>query len=89
MTADTQTASGTPGGPRAASPVSYSYARQKGVAFRPGESAAFLVRSNADRRALIELRRVVGCTHPLVECDPAMSGAVSENAATDGMDDDG
>ena len=71
MTADTQTASGTPGGPRAASPVSYSYARQKGVAFRPGESAAFLVRSNADRRALIELRRVVGCTHPLVECDPA------------------
>ncbi|OLF71067.1 type II secretion system protein GspE [Maricaulis sp. W15] len=53
------------------SPVTYSFARQKGVAFQPespsGEAAAFLLRSGADRRALLELRRVVGRTCPVRE----------------------
>ena len=54
---------------REASPVTYAFARQKGVAYRPGAEPAFLLRQGGDRRALLEVRRVVGATHPVVECD--------------------
>ena len=54
---------------RAEPQVTYSFARQKGVAFQPENGGAFLLRKGADRRALLELRRVAGASFPVRECD--------------------
>jgi general secretion pathway protein E len=71
---------------RAASPVTYAFARHKGVAFRPGGDPAFLLREDGDRRALMEVRRVVGTTHPVVSCSPAVfDKALSDIYAYDGL----
>ncbi|MBR9825928.1 MAG: type II secretion system ATPase GspE [Alphaproteobacteria bacterium] len=51
--------------------ITYSFARQKGVAFQPLEGGAFLLRKGADRRALLELRRVTGASYPVRECETA------------------
>ena len=72
---------------RKTSAVTYAYARQKGVAYQPGEPGAFLLRAGADRRALVELRRVVGRTLPVSECDAgAFDKALSDIYAFDAMD---
>ena len=71
---------------REASPVTYAFARQKGVAYRPGAEPAFLLRQGGDRRALLEVRRVVGATHPVVECEAArFDQALSDIYAYDGL----
>lgn len=70
---DTATATDTPAASR--TPVTYAFARQAGIAFQPaanpGDAGIFLLRSGADRRALLEVRRVVGHTCPVRECAPA------------------
>ncbi len=67
-------------------PVPYAFARRKGVAFRPGEAPAFLLRSDGDRLGLMEVRRVVGASHPVVNCDPAaFDRALSDIYAYDAL----
>ena len=71
-------------------PVTYAFARQKGVAFQPatgsGEAAVFLLRSGSDRRALLELRRVVGRSCPVRECAAdAYDRALSDIYAYSGL----
>lgn len=81
-----ETATGEGGETRTASPVTYAFARQKGVAFRPGKEPAFLLRSGGDRLALLEARRVVGAAYPVVECEPArFDQALSDIYAYDGL----
>ena len=71
---------------RTASPVTYAFARTKGVAFRPGEAPAFLVREGGDRLALMEVRRVVGRSCPVQTCDAASyDRALSDIYAYDGL----
>ena len=85
MAADTRPAMSEPE-PHQASPVSYSFARHKGVAFRPGPEPVFLMRSGADRLGLLEVRRVVGATWPVTELDAAgYDQALSDIYAYDGM----
>ncbi len=70
---------------RAATPITYSFARQKGVAFQP-ETGLFLLRSGADRRALLELCRVAGASYPVQECDAgAFDKALSDIYAFDAI----
>lgn len=71
---------------RTASPVTYAFARTKGVAFRPGEAPAFLVREGGDRLALMEVRRVVGRSCPVQTCNAASyDRALSDIYAYDGL----
>ena len=71
---------------RPTTPVSYGFARLKGVAFRPGEDAALLLRAGADPLALLEVRRVTGGRHPVIECDgPGFDRALSDIYAYDGL----
>lgn len=70
-------------------PISYSFAREKGIAFEPGTPPVFLVRSGADRRALLEARRVVGRTLPVREMDASRyDKALSDIYTFDGLDED-
>mgnify|MGYP003669911019 CR=1 FL=1 len=48
-------------------PVRYAFARQAGIAFIPGETPRYVVRSGADRRRLLEVYRVVGGNYPVSE----------------------
>ncbi|WP_339740456.1 ATPase, T2SS/T4P/T4SS family [uncultured Maricaulis sp.] len=48
-------------------PVRYAFARQAGIAFIPGDAPRYVVRSGADRRRLLEVRRVVGGNYPVSE----------------------
>jgi len=77
----------------ARTPVTYAFARQSGVAYQPAGTAGggdiFLVRSGADRRALLELRRVVGRTCPVRECPPSeYDRALSDIYAYSGLGED-
>ena len=58
-------------GARAASPITYSFAKQKGVAFLGGDHPAFILRAGADRLALLEARRAAGGAYPVLEYDAA------------------
>ena len=70
-------------------PVPYAFARRKGVAFRPGENPAFLLRSDGDRLGLVDVRRVVGASHPVISCDPAaFDKALSDIYAYDALGTD-
>jgi len=74
---------------RPATPVTYSFARQKGVAFQPEGEGVFLLRQGADRLALLELRRVVGASYPVSECDAsAFDKALSDIYVFDGIGDE-
>ena len=82
----TEASTDAPAAARPACPVAYSFARQKGVAYRPGPEPAFLLRSGGDRLALLELRRVAGQTCPVVECDSAaFDRALSDIYAYDAL----
>lgn len=74
---------------RARTPITYSFARQKGVAFQPENGGAFLVRSGADKLALLELCRVLGRGYPVNECEAqAYDKALSDIYAFDSIDAD-
>tara|TARA_R110000868_G_scaffold2384_9_gene17766 strand:+ start:2893 stop:4398 length:1506 start_codon:yes stop_codon:yes gene_type:complete len=71
---------------RPATPVSYGFARRAGVAFRPGEDAAVLLRAGADPLGLIEVHRVAPGRHRIIECDAAsFDRALSDIYAYDGL----
>ncbi|MBO6730964.1 MAG: Flp pilus assembly complex ATPase component TadA, partial [Maricaulis sp.] len=68
------------------SPITYSFARQKGVAFQPENGGSFLVRAGADKRALLELCRVLGRSYPVSECEAqAYDKALSDIYAFDSI----
>lgn len=54
---------------RAAPVVTYSFARQHGVAVLPGDAPTILLRQGADRRYLLEAVRLLGQSHPVMERD--------------------
>ena len=75
-------------GDRNATPITYGFARLKGVAFRPGSSPAFLLRTGADPMALIEAHRVVGASYPVTSLDAqGFDEALSDIYAYDGLDE--
>lgn len=76
-------------GDRPHTPIAYGFARLKGIAFRPGDTPAFLLRAGADPLGLIEAHRVVGESHPVTELDPAeYDQALSDIYAFDGLAED-
>ena len=56
---------------RAAPPITYNFAKQKGVALKPGEPPVFILRAGSDKRALFEARRATGRAYPVEEYDAA------------------
>lgn len=75
--------------PRADTPITYGFARLKGIAFRPGADPAYLLRAGADPLALIEAHRVVGGAFPVTELDPERyDQALSDIYAYDGLAED-
>ncbi|WP_417490569.1 type II secretion system ATPase GspE [Maricaulis sp.] len=53
--------------PTALPPIRYAFARQAGITFMPGDAPRYVVRAGADRRRLLEARRVVGASYPVTE----------------------
>lgn len=67
-------------------PLSYGFARERGVALQTGDSAAFLLREDADGLALVEARRAVGQALDVRTLDKrAFDRALSEIYAFDGL----
>jgi general secretion pathway protein E len=70
----------------ARTPIAYSFARERGVALRTGESPVFLLRADADPMALVEARRAAGRAFAVERCDAkAFDRALSELYSFDGL----
>ena len=67
-------------------PLSYGFARERGVALQNGDAPAFLLREDADALALVEARRSAGAALDVRVLDArAFDRALSEIYAFDGL----
>ena len=75
----------------AATRLSYAFAKEQGVALIAGEAGSYIaMRSGAGPLALLEARRVAGCSLPVEAVDPArFERLLSETYSAEGIDTSG